>query len=398
MNNEYNFDVKCNRVIRQNKYERQSPESFSWWLRLFQLMETEFIVPLHTRKEVIQRIFPERILRKIISLLHIETGEVPKAVRPQKIVTSHPEKHEKADKDKDAERHASARTFTSETTVSKISPLDKFQYYEYHDQPGRDRFSHQMGLLKTKREKTAGPNNPYVKFFRSNPDRVAIWRDLPPLKIEEMDLNQKAEAITEAIAVDFINWLKRLGGETQTTLDVPQVMKMFEIGFNTHAATSLQALVKEMPAVTKSVADAKKQPKRSLREKLHEKIRNDIRASAKPMKVRAFGTTLPHEMRYIPPKTDFTKKWLQSKAPGRLKTMSAVWEGITHLRSTRAFCKWLIDHPEVPAPKYLESLGMLKPEFFDLPHYSIDTQESAEHSIGPGTIVAPGNLLSSKLT
>lgn len=67
-------------------------------------------------------------------------------------------------------------------------------------------------------------------------------------------------------------------------------------------------------------------------------------------------------------------------------------------RSTRAFCKWLIDHPEVPSPKYLENLGMLKPEYFEIPHYSIDTQESAEHVLGPGLIVAPGALLGSTLT
>lgn len=49
-------------------------------------------------------------------------------------------------------------------------------------------------------------------------------------------------------------------------------------------------------------------------------------------KWRAFETTLPKNIRYIPPRVDGTVKWLQIKAPEDLITMQNVWEGITHLR------------------------------------------------------------------
>lgn len=45
----------------------------------------------------------------------------------------------------------------------------------------------------------AGPDNPYLKFFQRRPDRAAVWRELPPLSLDEMNLTQKAEAITEMV-------------------------------------------------------------------------------------------------------------------------------------------------------------------------------------------------------
>lgn len=47
--------------------------------------------------------------------------------------------------------------------------------------------------------RVAGPNNPYKKFFMRPADRAAIWRVLPPLKLEEMDMTQKSEYITELV-------------------------------------------------------------------------------------------------------------------------------------------------------------------------------------------------------
>lgn len=44
-----------------------------------------------------------------------------------------------------------------------------------------------------------GADNPYLKFFQRRPDRAAVWRELPPLSLDEMNLTQKAEAITEMV-------------------------------------------------------------------------------------------------------------------------------------------------------------------------------------------------------
>ncbi|KAK4887198.1 hypothetical protein RN001_003469 [Aquatica leii] len=223
-----------------------------------------------------------------------------------------------------------------------------------------------------KESKAVGKNNPYMRFFKCDPERAAIWRPLPPLNIDGMDLNQKSEAITEAIATDFVERLKSLGGETETTLDVAQVMKMFEVGFNTHAATSLAVRIKEMPAIPKFIADIRKQPERAYRAKLKQAIMEDIVASRQRKRVRAFNTTLPKHLLYVPPARGQTDKWLSRTAPERISSMAAVWDGITDLRSTRTFCKWLINHPKVPRPKYLDKLGMLEESFFRKPHYSLE--------------------------
>lgn len=57
-----------------------------------------------------------------------------------------------------------------------------------------------------------------------------------------------------------MEWLKTIGGENKSSLDVPTLKKMFEIGFQTHAATSLCVRVKEMPAVPAAVAKAHNEP------------------------------------------------------------------------------------------------------------------------------------------
>lgn len=48
--------------------------------------------------------------------------------------------------------------------------------------------------------KTVGKSNPYKKFFKTPPERAAIWRTLPPLSLDEMDMKQKADAITERVS------------------------------------------------------------------------------------------------------------------------------------------------------------------------------------------------------
>lgn len=53
-------------------------------------------------------------------------------------------------------------------------------------------------------------------------------------------------------------------------------------------------------------------------------------------------------------------------------------------RSTRAFCHWLIDHPEIIPPHYLEEKGMLDLEYLLAPHYSVE--DFAEPTVELGGI------------
>lgn len=59
------------------------------------------------------------------------------------------------------------------------------------------------------------------------------------------------------IATNFVEWLDSIGGKAKNTINVKSLSKMFQIGFRTHAATSLCVRIKEMPCVPDEVAHAR---------------------------------------------------------------------------------------------------------------------------------------------
>nr|CAI5846972.1 unnamed protein product [Callosobruchus analis] len=170
--------------------------------------------------------------------------------------------------------------------------------------------------------------NPYLKFFKRPPHRAAIWRELPPLSWEEMNLNQKSEALAEAIASDFVNWAKNTFEES--TVTVKNVIEMFQIGTQMQSATTLE-------------------------------IRRDQRAAMRKPRYEAFGRRLPTDMQVRPSNKVASEQWMRCQnVPERLESMAAVWKGITHLKSTRAFCVYMYEaHPDVMPPKYLLDVGMM---------------------------------------
>lgn len=99
------------------------------------------------------------------------------------------------------------------------------------------------------------------------------------------------------------------------------------------------------------------------RSQLHRQLMRDLEASQKKKRIFAFGTILDKKHQIIPPKMADIDKWLVCKrVPEHLESMAAVWQGITHLRSTRAYCEYLLDHPEITPPKYLVQMNMLDRE------------------------------------
>ncbi|XP_068906090.1 uncharacterized protein [Tenebrio molitor] len=311
---------KCSHIIHRNKYERNAPEITNWWHKLFDLLESEAAIPPDRRLDVVNEIFPQKLLHRILSILSF-------------IRTC------KEQKDDEAPRKASD---DGKTTMSLFGSVSEGG---------------------THREEI-GPNNPYTRFFRRRPDRAAIWHTLPPLSLEEMNLTQKAEAITTAIATDFVEWMQNISDEdSPTSLTVPLVLKMFEIGFDTHAARSLQVRVKEMASVPDGVAILKGVPDMAKRSQLHRQLLRDLEASKLKKRVFAFGTKLDKEYQILPPKMADINKWLTCKrVPPELESMAAVWQGITHLRSTRAYCEYLLEHPDITPPKYLVDMKMLNRE------------------------------------
>ncbi|EFA02327.1 uncharacterized protein LOC655761 [Tribolium castaneum] len=307
---------KCSHIIRRSKYERNAAEVTNWWHRLFSLLESEAAIPPDRRLDVVNEIFPEKLLNRILSILSF----VRSCKRP---------------------------------TTDDESP-----------KPPDDQKTDDSIPTEDHQRKEVGPHNPYTRFFRRRPDRAAIWHTLPPLSLEEMSLTQKAEAITTLIATEFVEWMENISDEdSPTTLTVPLVLKMFEIGFDTHAARSLQVRVKEMASVPDGVAILKAMPDMAKRSQLHRQLLRDLKASQQKKRIFAFGTKIDKEHQVIPPKMADIDKWLVCKrVPEHLESMAAVWQGITHLRSTRAYCEYLLEHPEITPPKYLVQMRMLDKE------------------------------------
>ncbi|RZC18409.1 uncharacterized protein BDFB_011976 [Asbolus verrucosus] len=311
-------EQNCSHTIHRSKYERNAPEIKNWWYKLFDLLESDAAIPPDRRLDVVKEIFPAKLLNKILSILSF--------IRPCKSLRDEkPLKEESAE-----EKNSEVSIFGSDSDEDL-------------------------------RRKQIGLKNPYITFFKRRPDRAAIWHTLPPLSLEEMNLIQRAESITKTIATDFVAWMENISDEdSPTSLTVPLVLKMFEIGFNTDAARSLQVRVKEMASVPDGVAILKNIPDMAKRSQLHRQLLRDLAASEQSKKDFAFGTKLGKENQFHPPKKSEIEKWLVcTRVPSELESMAAVWQGITHLRSTRAYCEYLLEHPEIKPPKFLVEMKML---------------------------------------
>lgn len=344
--------LHCTRGVPFDPYERKDEQDAVWWEQTCRALEAERDLPEDQRQDVIWSMFPHSLAENILRIL----GHDPQNLN---------------------------------NITPTNSDVDRLKHRIHRVKSGRrEYFKKGQGFVSASTiaetdlpvSRNAGPRNPYKRFFLRNEDRVAIWRTLPPLKLEEMDMTQKSEAITELIATDFVEWLISIGGENKSNMDVETIKKMFEIGFQSHAATSLCVRVREMPSVPEAVAKAHNEPHQSITARLHQQLKRDVERTKGKTKMFAFGTMLPKELRHKPPTDNVTEKWVRgNKIPEELNTMEAVWEGIINLRSTKAFCAWIMSHPNIPHPQYLKSQGMLT---YDLRKYSVDSKESYDPNYG----------------
>ncbi|KAF5302002.1 hypothetical protein FQR65_LT08667 [Abscondita terminalis] len=368
----------CPRFIRTETCEKPNKSGSEWWKQLFKNMEEKIQIPYHHRREVLNGILPEEIFKRVDSILNLVNVE------------------EKID-EKESKTHTFSLIEETQSEEESIQPeeSDSFQKSFYCDPlnaglwylPSFHNIDHipltkkleALGEEQIEEEEPQliGKNNPYLKFFNCDPLHAAVWYPPPPRDIENMPLTEKSEALTEAIAAEFVEWLHNLGGDTPTTLDVHQVMKMFEIGFHTHASQSLAVRVNELPCVSKFITDIRKQPDKACAFRMKKKLMEDVKASRQKPRLKAFNTSLPQNLVYIPPRKDLVDKWIACDVPKRLSTMAAAFDGITHLRSTRTFCQWYAAESRKPRPKYLEELGMFNESFYLMPHYSISGDYSA---------------------
>ncbi|KAG5896774.1 hypothetical protein JTB14_008350 [Gonioctena quinquepunctata] len=308
---------RCERKLQKTKYEHNAPEIRKWWLELFEILENDVSIGPEQRLSVLKEAIPPSILPKILSLMCIQM-----------------ERYEVA-------------------SVTENKP----EFVRVSDKSTRSTSSWTLGTS------SASGFNPYLDFFRRPPNRAAIWKELRPLALEQMNLNQIAQAVSEGIAKDFMSWLASVGGEKASIVNVQNIIDMFEVGSRLNCATTLCVNLKEMPSVPLRVAEAMDEKTVYKRNVLHREIKKDQKASMRKPRIVAFGRRLPTELQIKPPPKHAHKKWMNYETvPPRLETMAAVWQGITHLRSTKAFCEYLYqEHEEIKPPKFLVDSGMMDP-------------------------------------
>ncbi|XP_057670664.1 uncharacterized protein LOC130902492 [Diorhabda carinulata] len=341
---------KCERTVLRNKYERNSRDMYEWWIQLFNMLESDFAIQEDVRYSTLKEILPVDLFYRLLEIISVkkEQFQLPDDnVDEETEEVIFPKKHSTEESLIDSEERKKSATISE--------------------------FRKNLGIILEKK-------SPYMEFFKRKPNRAAIWKELPPLKWEEMDLGQMAEAITEAIATDYVEWLKTMGGSEETTLNVQSIKEMFEIGSQTNTSTAVFVELKEIASVNQKTADALGLPHKSRMNVLQEQIEQDRIASRKKQRLCAFGKRLPVYMQVKPPPKDLYKKWLQCEyIPPKLESMATVWQGITNLRSTRVFCEFLYrHHPAIKPPKYLIEKGLMDPKNFGKQLEGTEESESIE--------------------
>ncbi|RLU15637.1 hypothetical protein DMN91_011391 [Ooceraea biroi] len=200
-------------------------------------------------------------------------------------------------------------------------------------------------------------SNPYAVFLRRPRRKVVTWRPLTAADLKGYDpeatLEMRARNITDRICRDFCEWLRSLGG-TSKVIDEDVLRDMFEIDFTAEASRTMQMSMREMPMVPSEIAAARQCPDAGELAMTRKHLIRDAKAESKLVKTMAFGTAIPWELQFVPPRNRVGERWLRCEnVIPDLETMDVVWKGITHLESVRAFAKWLDEHPKVWSPDAL---------------------------------------------
>jgi hypothetical protein len=106
--------------------------------------------------------------------------------------------------------------------------------------------------------------------------------------------------------------------------------------------------IKEMPMVPDKVAAARQCLDAGELAMTRRHLIRDAKAESRPAKTMAFGTAIPWEHQFVPPRNRVRERWLHCENVMQdVETMDVTWKGITHLDSVKAFAKWLQEHSTV---------------------------------------------------
>ncbi|KAH9639725.1 hypothetical protein HF086_014483 [Spodoptera exigua] len=166
------------------------------------------------------------------------------------------------------------------------------------------------------------------------------------------EFSKKAEILTKKISNDFFDWWVSLGSvEFKSEIkSADDIEALFQVWFDQHASRGIVLDPQIIPCVLRSIATSTGVYRASCLKALRRQIADDIKAETSPAHTMAFGKSLPHKLKHVPPQNNTGKQWRGVIIPEDLRTMSCVWEDIQHLT-------WLIKHPHLAMPPFLKHIG-----------------------------------------
>ncbi|KAJ8724967.1 hypothetical protein PYW07_015925 [Mythimna separata] len=225
------------------------------------------------------------------------------------------------------------------------------------------------GSISSRRHSLNPPEiiNPFYDMLYCNKSETDMikWNSKYKQKTFEVsasdEFSKRAEILTKKISNEFYDWWVGLGNvEFKSEIKRPEdIEALFQVWFDEHSSRGLVLDPQIIPCVLKSIAVNTGVPRASCIKALRRQIADDIKAETSPAHIRAFGTSLPHKLKHIPPQNNTYKQWRGVEIPEDLRTMACVWEDIQHLTSTKAFQHWLVKHPNLPMPPFLKTLDVV---------------------------------------
>ncbi|KAF9801871.1 hypothetical protein SFRURICE_009724 [Spodoptera frugiperda] len=213
-------------------------------------------------------------------------------------------------------------------------------------------------------QRRRGPNPFFDMLYCTESETDMIkWKSKYKQKTFEVsasdEFSKRAEILAKKISNEFFDWWVSLGNvEFKSEIKRPEdIEALFQVWFDQHASRGLVLDPKIMPCVLTSIATNTGVPKASCLKALKRQIADDIQAETSPAHTMAFGKSLPHKLKHLPPQNNTAKLWRGVIIPEDLRTMSCVWGDIQHLTSTKAFQHWLVKHPQLPMPPFLKNIG-----------------------------------------
>lgn len=222
---------------------------------------------------------------------------------------------------------------------------------------------------KPRKTMMTSKSNPYLNFFKRNPLDVPIWReDFDPSERHQKRLSKVNDKLTEILTNNVLEIFNILRNEYEDSEmeSLETVKRIMDTSMISAFSKTVKVEIKEEASVPEHVARSRRLPERSRRAMLHREIAKDKKASKRKANLIAFGKMLPPEIQRFPSSKYSSERWLKvHNLPESVASMATVWQGITHLNSTKGFCHFLYNYcPGITPPKYLTECGMMNPRNF----------------------------------